>query len=285
MLAKFCKNPNKDNFDKLDFKTQTELVKFSKYSIKNNKGNIDIAKSILNISNDDWDILIHASNINKLERVKRDNTITVDEKFYNSVTKIIEDEIDPNIKFNFIENLVKNNTKNLKPIQKKLGSTYFGYIPAIYTHYLFNDLSYKGKLWHYDLSTQKNVKKDYVIWGISPKVFYNLDFVACNRLYQGRCFLNKKDVVLIQNSKKNPNLNKLKNHINETIKEEKDNVYKFGISHEILFDKIPLKYINVIFTTTKSTFKKAKELFPNIRVELMDPDEKNYKELLKPFAF
>jgi hypothetical protein len=317
MIKKFCDNPTKDNFKKLDKSTQDEFIRFSEYCIKKGKGNLNLANKVL--ENKRWDILITAADPQYMDLVKTNDGLKVPKQILDNWLDILDSDsslwikllfrkyikyfLQDDNRFKIIQTLAQNDpkifiqniTKKKKLYKPEKGiqdQNYIkgrNYVPGIYTHYLYDDLSYDGDCWSYGCNRK-------LIYGISTDILKDQPWIACDRNMQGLCFKNLRDGFYSKGNLENkPNMEKIKKHINMNI-DLKNKSYqpplgddmdeRFYTSHEIIFNEVPLKYIKVIFTT-KEYVKKAIKIFKNIPViEIPENwrDRKNYKGLLAPYA-
>ncbi len=137
-------------------------------------------------------------------------------------------------------------------------------LPYVYTTYIFDTMKYKPILnneptwhgWYYGDSD--------FIFVIDTAILKDLPFIAGDSMNYGSCKNNKKHLLIESKGSlsKKPNMNKLKNHINNFISNYYDfyeEIYKTNkkeyitnspvtneISHEVLFNSIPIKYIKAI---------------------------------------
>ena len=114
-------------------------------------------------------------------------------------------------------------------------------ISKVYTHFLFSDLFYNGKAWNFNSNSYGSC-----VLVLSMDILKKEDYIVCDSMSFGSCVTDKKEQINIKS-----NINILKNHINSQIetksrmsKKIDKNVYIY--SHEIVFDKIDLKYLVAI---------------------------------------
>ena len=110
--------------------------------------------------------------------------------------------------------------------------------PKVYTSYIFDKMD--KNIWNWGHNTGNNS----VIIGISTQALKDLKFKVCDIAEFGSCDHPRNiENLLISgegNLKRKPIMTKLKNHINNS--DDDDTV----INHEVIFDKIPVKYFRVI---------------------------------------
>lgn len=174
----------------------------------------------------------------------------------------------------------KSFQKNLSNSTEKDG--HYIIPPFLYTQYIYSDLPLNPKqYWSYGQIRSSFGRSD-VVFIIDIKAIRDLPFYACQFVLYGGC-LNSKDWILMHgpgNLKKKPNLSKLRKFIELVLNNYKLKGYKrreFQISHEILFESIPVSYIKAIaghFTTEQK--KKYYELFSkhklNIKLVPLSPN-------------
>ena len=126
----------------------------------------------------------------------------------------------------------------LKPIPYK---TTRPYVPGVYMHLLFNTLEYKGIYWHHK---RYGYKTNSSIFIFDISILKKNPFILCPYSSHGDC----KDHYSIKtdgNLNRKPNLSKIKNIINSTIKSN-DDPYIFNESHEfILLNLYHYHYANI----------------------------------------
>jgi len=270
----------------------------------------------------DWDILVHKTSVNDLNRlrqIKNDNGLKTHDiikenwvldvetiKYFGDyffrgnnskhiIKTIVEnaDHVDElknikdipiNSKYLDIEKAKQKLDKKIKK-QKIYPPQDYYYTPGIYTHYIWNNLSYYGECWFFECSPDTSV-----IFGISTKILKDKPWIACRSMSYGNCIRYLVDDLYSRgNLNEKPDMSKLKKHITHYINEEKKFGNSFTGSHEIIFDEIPLEYIKVIFTV-KKYIPVVKSIFPDIPVVQINnsypfgPGNFNYKKLLEPYA-
>lgn len=157
-----------------------------------------------------------------------------------------------------------------------------GKYPAVYFSYVFQDLIYFGNDWAYGLKGKRRC-----IICVNTEILKNLPFNICNSLNYGKCHDNLEERI--------ENLYELKNHINTTILNMRD--YKvnkiddkesFNRHHEILIDKVPIKYITGILVH-KDFLIYVKKLINKyklkIKVGVYTDNSCNYKEIFESILF
>ena len=149
----------------------------------------------------------------------------------------------------------------------KYSDFYFNYcIPAIYTNYLSNKINLYGEpMFRIDTTHD-------ICFGISTKILKDQPFIAYESTSYGRgAFVKqRKGFYGLGNLTKKPVLDNLVEIINKRLLETN---YHFDQLNEVMFDKIPLKYIEFILVK-KAYIKRVKCLFPYIPVIRF----KNYDE-------
>lgn len=194
-----------------------------------------------------WDILEHTTNVFTLESIFKD--------------KVMKSSVETLEKYKIF-------------IETNEG---FGKYPAIYFTYVFQDLIYFGNNWAYGLKGKRRC-----IICVNTKILKDLPSYICNSLNYGKCHDDPEQRI--------KNLSELKNHINSTILKMRD--YKnmiddkesFNRHHEILIDKVPIKYITGILVHKDFLIyvtKLVKKYKLKIKVGIYTDNSCNYKEIFE----
>jgi len=296
---------------------------------KKSKNRVNMHGSIKRSRNrsKNWDVLIHASNlnINILTSISNDNMLKVPDKqltpwlnnlhtksnfgnYFNyknnryNIIKLLTENID-NINVLKYEKESSGKFKMIKENKLENNEINWLYTPAVYTHYLFNNCNYNEYCWAWGCGVPD------ILFVISSKILRDKPFICCQNTMYGKCinigdtFYNfKKGFYGKGNLKRKPSMKQLQEYINKKVKKNEIN-YNYSLTHEIMFDNIPLKYVNAIFYYDEYiSVDKLKSLFPNIKlvsyplIDEIKPDGTilkipdfsiifNYKKLLEPYSY
>jgi hypothetical protein len=179
-----------------------------------------------------WELLIHSTGDHNIKSIIKDKYIKANDPYYGDSHE-------------FNDNKQINSTK------------------GVYMSLLFDSLMYNDKYWHYNSYMERAI---FIIFGFDTSMLKTYSFKICPYAGYGTC----DDHLLDGNGKlnKKPNLSKIKNHINDTIKHEIKNKWMFTSSHEIIFnDNIPLSLCKCIFVYKNNKYIPFfKEIYPQIKI-------------------
>ena len=164
--------------------------------------------------------------------------------------------------------------------------------PYVYSFYLFSDLDYhpryKANL-TYGLSDLTFI--------IDPSILKDRPFFVCNSTSYGSCVYDTESLIIKGKGSlsRMPSLQTLEQHINNRMRKERQNkqyngVQDFIMSHEVLIDKVPLKYVKAILVNDKNKerrmirLKALQEAFPNQLILAMKLDVPLYKKKLEKLS-
>lgn len=160
-------------------------------------------------------------------------------------------------------------------------------IKKVFTQYMFSDLIYNGDYWYYYYN------KYTCILIFSIKLLKLENYIVCPKTDFGRCALpQNKNTQINLGLKKNINI--LKNFINDEIltdrlmnpKCEKD-FYRYRFSHEILFDKIDLKYLIGIIVNGDENYEIVNNLCKKYKLKIKivkgEKPTTEYKKIYEQF--
>jgi len=247
-----------------------------------------------------WDILIHATDFYSLQGIKDKGGLILDDPHKDvwiiddGIRKIFGDYFMQKDNRDKIIKILAENGDNLTAIKNKTRSTlnpyyndmekvsrgiydsdvYWLCTPGIYTHYIWNKSALKdsNNCWYFGcFDSPATFGLSTIILGISSKILQDQPWIACPYMYYGVCVQERKllDGFYSTGNKSNkPNMSKIKKHINNIMKTipPKRSFRAYPNSHEIIFDKIPLKYISFIITSNPSYVPNIRSLFPDIPV-------------------
>ena len=270
-----------------------------------------------------WDVLVHAvGNLNALQYISENKMFKAPEyqinqwlldketkdnfgDYFNysnnryNVIKLLTENID---QINLLKYQKHRNEKKIKDTDiKKNENQRYSYTPAVYTTYIYSDLKFKGERPFYGINPSP------ILFVISSKILKDKPFISCEAMMFGSCvnisnnfYTFKKGFYGQGDLKRKPSMKELKQFLDKKIEQNED-VY-FG-SHEIMFDNIPLEYINAILYHDKFiTYEELRKLFPEKHIKIVKlptkyavdrtsdddkiievPDYTNYKKLLKNY--
>lgn len=221
----------------------------SKYSTFNKEEVIFCINEFLNSSEDKWDILQHRTSIYNLQKIFKSGELKPRDDTFERYSNFLKTgDIDTN---NFM-------------------------YPTVYLHYMFSDLIYHGTKWNYDATCDIEC-----ICCIDTKIFEDLPFYICDSVAFGECHDHPEyRIENLSLLKEHINLNILKNRQQKINKKLDDKSYMY--SHEILIDKIPIKYVKAILVhKTKYVKNLISEYKLNIKVEKFTNSSYNYKEIFE----
>ena len=307
----------KRNKSKTKIKSKTRPLTIKKKS----KNRLNISRSIKRSHNrsKNWDVLVHVSNPFLLNKISKDKMLKCPEKQINHwlLDNQTKDSFGDYFKYgNNRYNIIKLLTKNIDKLDSlkhmKIPNDYkkkneeknidddieFSYTPAVYTTYIFNELKYKDSSPFYG-------GLPIIVFVISSKILKDKPFIFCNSMMYGHCIRNfkylEKGFYGKGNLKIKPSMKEFKEFINNKILKSNERFY--FTTHEIMFDNIPLKYINAILYYDKYIpYEELKELFPQKHINIVKiptiqyinrktnqiddyPDFTNYKKLLQPYSY
>ena len=297
----------------------------TKSKIKSKTRSKNKSRNKIKLSSKNWDVLVHSSSsdMNTLTSISNDKMLKCPEKQIIHWLNHLHTKSNFGNYFNYKNNrynIIKLLTKNIDNInllkyekessgefkiikKNKLDDINWLYTPSVYTHYLFKNCEYNKDCWTWGCEIPL------ILFIISSKILRDKPFICCQNTMFGKCinigdtFYNfKKGFYGKGNLKRKPSMKELQEYINKKVKKNDIND-NYGLTHEIMFDNIPLKYVNAIFYFSEFTsHDKLKLLFPNIKLvpyPLIDktnsdgtisktPDISiifNYKKFLEPYSY
>lgn len=308
----------KRNKSKTKMKSKTRPLTIKKKS----KNRVNISRSIKRSHNkinksENWDVLVHAIvNPLVLQYIAKDKILKPSDKEYNSwlfhkkTKKKFGDYFNyGNNRYNVIKLLTKNINKldSLKSKQnikksyhKELNNNnikLYYHTPAVYTTYIFSETIYNEDTPFYG-------RHPPIIFLISSKILKDKPFIFCNSMMYGHCIRNfkylEKGFYGKGNLKIKPSMKEFKEFINNKILKSNERLY--SSTHEIMFDNIPLKYVNaILYNDKKFSYEELREFFPQKHINIVKlptkefineenkieyiSDFTNYKKLLEPYSY
>jgi len=276
-----------------------------------------------------WDVLVHAiNNASVLQYISNDKMLKCPEKQINAwlLDKKTKDNFGDyfnygNNRYNIIKLLTKNidkinllkyeksNSKNSNYTNEQKNQDIEIYTPAVYTTYIYSDLNFKGEDPFYGSNPPP------IIFIISSKILKDKSFIICESMMFGNCiniannfYTFKKGFYSKGNLKRKPSMRELQDFLNKKIPED-----RYYNSHEIMFDNIPLKYVNSILYNDKVIiYEQLRKMFPQKHIHIVKlptkkaidkdtwdiykqsfdeskiidvSDYKNYKKFIEPYSY
>ena len=157
--------------------------------------------------------------------------------------------------------------------------------PFVYCHYLFSGLDYKP-------GSKANINYHGFSGGISfwidPEILKDLPFYVCPSTMYGFCIDSKEDILLSGKGKlkRMPSLAKLQHHINKRLQSNRrgkkyNGALDYILSHEILIQTIPLRYVFAIVVKNEKEEEKVRSVFSDIPVVNVNVDVPSYDKRIR----